>query len=313
MSRGTVAITGATGFIGAHVIEAMAARGWRQRILVRRLSPLPRLAADTEIVLGSLEDPAALARLVAGAEAVVHLAGAIKGLRDADFATVNVTGVQRLAEACRGQPQLRTLIHLSALAAREPALSPYAASKRAGEDALRAAAGSLPWLCLRPPAVYGPGDRETLAVFRMAQRGLVAVADGGRGRLSLIHVADLAAAIAELAARPPAPDVYEIDDGRVEGYTLREVAELAGRAVGRLPAMVSVPRPVMGFAATVQQANARLSGRAAILSAGKVREIFHPDWLVRDRRLQALLPLPRWPAAAGFAQTAAWYAERKWL
>jgi nucleoside-diphosphate-sugar epimerase len=314
MSLGTVAITGATGFIGGHVIAALAARGWRQRLLIRRMSPLMPMAAGTEIVLGGLDDNQALARLVDGVDAVVHLAGAIKALRRETFVAVNRDGTARLLAACRSQERLRAVLVLSSLAAREPALSPYAASKHAAEIVLRDAGSGMPWVALRAPAVYGPGDRETLAFFRMVRHGLAVVAGSGAGRLSLIHATDLAAAIGDMLVRPPAPDVYEIDDGSVTGYGLDELAAIAGNVLGRRPRVVPLPRGVMSAAAVLTQLGARMIGAPAILSHGKISEMWHSDWVAHDRRLSTWLGFrPRFDARSGFADTISWYHSHNWL
>ncbi|MCW5748744.1 MAG: NAD(P)-dependent oxidoreductase, partial [Alphaproteobacteria bacterium] len=205
------------------------------------------------------------------------------------------------------------LFMMSSLAAREPHLSAYAASKRAGEDLLATAAPAAGWVAIRAPAVYGPGDRETLPFFRWVRRGMAPVPAGG-GRLSLIHVADLCAALAEALGRPPADGIYEIDDGAVAGYTLAQMAATAAGVFGRRVRTAPVPRVVMTGVAGMQQALARATGRAAILSTGKVREIFHDDWVVTDRRLATSLAFePRFDLPGGFADTIGWYQRQNWL
>ncbi|QQS11445.1 MAG: NAD(P)-dependent oxidoreductase [Rhodospirillales bacterium] len=308
----TVAVTGATGFIGQHLVAALAARGWRLRLLVRALPPaLPR-GAPVELVVGDIGDHPSMARLADGVDAVVHLAGAIKALDRAAFERANrdpVAGL--LAAAAPGRPHL---VLLSSLAAREPGLSDYAASKRAGEDALASAGYAGRWTAIRAPAVYGPGDRETLAFFRMVQRGFAPVPAGSEGRLSLIHVADLCAAIVATLDHPPADGVYEIDDGAPAGHTLRELAAAAGAALRQRPVVVPVPRPLMAGVAAVQQIVARTRRHPAILGPGKVREIFHSDWVATDHRLAAALAFrPRYDLATGFADTVDWYVRKKWL
>lgn len=280
------------------------------RFLVRRLSPLPALPLGVELVLGDLDDGLALQRLVRGADAVVHLAGAIKARRDAEFRHVNAEGTARLAAAC--DPGT-LLLALSSLAAREPDLSPYARSKREAEQCL-VRSGLPRWLAIRAPVVYGPGDRETLALFRLAQRGIAPLAAGIDARLSVIHAADLVRLVADCLDRPPAPDVYEVDDGAAEGHRLKDVLALAAELQGRRIRTLSLPRPVMMMAATVAQAGARLGRRAAILSAGKVREMFHPDWVARDRRLALHLSfVPAFDIRRGFAETISWYGHHNWL
>ncbi len=191
-----VALTGATGFIGAVVARVLAECGWRIKALTRRGSTLERLGAvSVEPVAGSLEDEAALRHLVSGVDAVVHCAGAVRGATLADFNQVNVHGLLRLLRAAAEQRPSPRILALSSLAAREPGLSHYASSKREGELALVGAAGSLSWTVLRPPAVYGPGDRELLPLFLWMRRGLAFVPAKPDARFSLLFVDDLAGAV----------------------------------------------------------------------------------------------------------------------
>ena len=314
MSR-LVAVTGATGFVGQHLVTALARRGWRLRLLIRRWTPLPSLAGvAAEIVLGDLDDDAALAGLLAGADAIIHAAGLIKARAPADFHRVNAQGTARLVTRATKIPFLL----LSSLAAREPLLSAYAASKRAAEESLASGA-----IAVRAPAVYGPGDRETLNYFKAIARGLAPrprMPSSGRGaaRLSLIHVADLVEALALTVDRPPAPGVYEIDDGRVGGYSYAEMAAAAGSALGRVPRTLVLPRPVMSLVAGVNGVLHSLGGAPRILTAGKVNELFHADWTIHDRRLAAALEVsaafqPEYDIVSGFCDTVAWYRRRRWL
>src|SRR5690606_35594370 len=192
-----VAVTGATGFIGRRHVHRLLADGVAVTALSRRRAPdLDRSGAA--VVVGSLEDAGALSQLVEGADAVVHAAGAVRARTSQQFVETNAGSTRRLIyAAARLRPPPRLLL-LSSLAAREPMLSPYAASKRAAEDALAQEARGLWWLALRPPAVYGPGDRATLPLFRAMKRGLLPVPADGSGRFSLIHVDDLTAAIVAL-------------------------------------------------------------------------------------------------------------------
>ncbi|CAN5667562.1 NAD-dependent epimerase/dehydratase family protein [soil metagenome] len=308
MSR-QVAVTGVTGFVGPHLVAALARRGWKLRLLVRRWSPLPSLqGVDAEIVLGDLSDEGALRQLVGGVDAVVHAAGLIKARTPAEFRAVNRDGTARLSAAAPDA----TFLLLSSLAAREPALSPYAASKRAAEEV--AAARQGPWLAVRAPAVYGPGDRETLAYFKAAARGLAPQPRVANARLSLIHVTDLAEALAQAIDQPPASSTYEIDDGRPGGYSYADMAAAAGQALGRRPLAVAVPRRVMAGLAELNALRQSLGGAVQILTPSKVNEIFHADWTVHGPRLAAaILAGPRYDLTSGFADTVAWYRRQGWL
>jgi nucleoside-diphosphate-sugar epimerase len=303
------AVTGASGFVGPHLVTALARRGWKVRLLLRRWSPLPSLAGvEAEIVWGDLGDAAALGRLVEGVDAVVHAAGLIKARRARDFMVVNRDGTARLAALA---PRARFLL-LSSLAAREPALSLYGASKRAAEETLAGRPG--PWLAVRAPAVYGPGDRETLAYFKAAQRGIAPEPMASGARLSLIHVADLADALALALAAPLPASIQEIDDGQPGGYGYADMAEAAGSALGRRLTRVPVPRPVLAAIAGLNGLRQSLGGPARILTAGKVAEIFHADWVVKDRRLtEATGFKARYDLKTGFDDAVRWYRAQGWL
>ncbi len=304
-----VAVTGATGFVGPHLVAALARHGHKVRLLIRRWSPVPSLAGvEAEIVLGDLADEAALRRLVEGADTVIHAAGLNTARAPADFMTVNRDGTARLSALA---PEARFIL-LSSLAAREPQLSAYAASKQAAEQAVAERAG--PWLAVRAPAVYGPGDRETLAYFKAAARGLAPRPRGEGARLSLIHVEDLAEVLARVVEAPPSASVYEIDDGREGAYGYGDMAAAAGEALGRPVRSVPVPRMAMEVVGWANGLRHALGGAAQILTRAKVRELFHADWAVHDRRLAATIDFrPRYDLKTGFRDTILWYRQNKWL
>jgi nucleoside-diphosphate-sugar epimerase len=304
-----VAVTGATGFVGPHLVAALARRGFGLRLLVRRWSPLPSLpGVDAELVLGDVTSEAALRRLVEGADSVIHAAGLIKARTPSDFLPVNRDSAALLSALA---PDAH-LVLLSSLAAREPQLSAYGASKRAGEAVVAVRTG--PWAIVRAPAVYGPGDRETLAYFRAVKSGLAAEPRIAGARLSLIHVVDLAEALASVVERPPESSTYEVDDGNEAAYSYADMAAAAGEALGRRPWRIRIPRRVMSAVAGWNSLRQSLGGPTQILTAGKVAEIFHPDWAVHDRRLGAAIGHEsRYDLQAGFRDTILWYRAQGWL
>ena len=318
----TVAVTGATGFIGQALVPRLLAPAIACASCARQLPEFaPGAAGPVEVVLGDLGQPAALDRLVDGVDAVLHLAGLVKAraprISSPSIATASadlLAAIARKAATHRnGGPRF---ILLSSLAAREPQLSPYAASKRAGEEVLRPTDHGLPWLAVRAPVVYGPGDRETLAFFKAVEARHRA---DGRQRLGphLRHPCrrtwpNCCARLAEVYL--PLADAYEIDDGAANGYSLRDFAQEAAAALDRPARFLPVPRLVMKLAAGLQQGLTRLDGKPRILSPAKVREIFHADWVSHDRRLAGFLG---WQAqirlAEGFADVVAWYRRKHWL
>ena len=279
--RGVVALTGATGFIGSAIALKLVKEGWRVRALIR--APLPRTRLEgvsIQWLHGTLGNIEHLESLVGDAHAVVHCAGAVRGITDADFYDVNVGAVSRLAQiAALRSPAPRFLL-ISSLAAREPNLSAYAASKRMGEIVLSQMAGGLTWTALRPPAVYGPGDRALLPLFRLMGRGIIPLLGRTDARFSLLYVEDLAEAVIKwLASESRESRVFELDDGHPRGYSWCEVAETLERLRGKPAFRFHVSEMPMNVAAKVNQIAASLIGYAPMFTPGKVREMRHPDWV----------------------------------
>jgi 2-alkyl-3-oxoalkanoate reductase len=313
--RPTVAITGATGFIGPHVVRQLR-DGWQVRMLARRNVDPSAFGAEVEVVRGHLEDRDSLQRLLDGAEAVVHIAGLIKARTREKFFRANAESVGRLVEIAAAAPTPPRFVLMSSLAAREPDLSAYAASKRAGEMALTAAGGALPWTILRPPAVYGPGDRATLFFFRSVRHGIGPLLGSARARLSLIHVEDLARAVgALLADRRGAGLIAEVDDGQGShgGYAWREMIEAAAETFGRRVRILRVPMAIPYGLGLLNLVLARV-GYTPMLTPGKVRELYHSDWVCDSRPIVARTGWrPTVPLRQGFASTVAWYRQQGWL
>lgn len=312
----TVAVTGATGFLGRHVVAALVARGCKLRLLARR-EPVDASWGDAtpDIVLGALDDSAALRRLVTGADAVLHLAGAIKAYSDEAFMRVNRDGTRALAEAMLEAGPSAHLIHVSSLAARHPELSGYAASKRASEEVAFSVLGAERVSVIRPPAIYGPGDRETMVFFELASRRFVPLPGKPAARISLVHVADAAALLAVRTISEPSGKVQSITDACPEGYGWKQILGAAAEAVGnRAPAYFQLPAGLLRGVGGSVGAFAKLIGRSDIISAGKIRELLHEDWAVPESELlrEPAAP-PQHSLLAGFASTAKWYRQAGWL
>lgn len=244
---------------------------------------------------GDLTDAPAITDLVTDTDCVMHCAGAVRGARAVDFDTTNVLGTQRLAEAA-ARAGVGRLLALSSLAAREPSLSFYANSKRMGETALEQV--DVPWTVFRPPAVYGPGDRELAPLFELMLKGF-AVTPRHSGRFSLLYVSDLVAAmLAWLDASHVERCCYELDDGMAGGYDWDQVVTIAQQVRGQSIVRWRVPRAVLSFPARLNQAVGRTLHLAPMLTPGKVRELYFPEWVSRtDEAREAL----NWHAEVDFA------------
>jgi len=299
-----LAITGATGFVGGRLLELALAAGHEVRALARR-EQRPR--AGVTWIRGALDDSPSLEQLTEGADAVIHVAGVINAPDDAGFEAGNVTGTSAVLAAAV-KAKAKRFVHVSSLAAREPKLSAYGASK-AGSEALVAASG-LSYAIVRPPAVYGPGDKETLELFRMAKRGLVVLPP--EGRLSLIHADDLGRLLLALAD-PSAPKglLVEPDDGRHGGWRHHEFGMALGSALGRKVMTISMSRPMLSLGAKI---DGWIRGKRAKLTADRVAYFCHPDWMVDPGKgAPEALWKPQIETEKGLADTAKWYRQAGWL
>lgn len=310
-----IAVTGATGFVGRHLVQSLAAQGWQVRVLARS-EPAHALwqHATPEVVLGSLSDAAALERLVQGADAVLHLAGAIKARDAAEFLRINRDGTTALAEATLRSAPKAHFLHVSSLAAREPSLSGYCASKQAGEQQVLSLLGPERASVLRPPAIYGPGDRETLVFFQLACQRWVPLLGRPSARLAVIHVEDAVSAFIARLLAGPSGLVQGIADEQPEGYSWQQILAAAALAVGNhKPRFVQVPRPLLKGIGTAAGGLARLAGQAAMFNSGKLRELLHEDWSAPTESLFRPTPAARHTLSEGFSNTAAWYFQNGWL
>ncbi|MBO9519376.1 MAG: NAD(P)H-binding protein [Porphyrobacter sp.] len=305
----TLAVTGGTGFVGQALLELASSRSVSVRALARREQP-PR--PGVEWVRGDLADGAALKALVEGAEAVLHIAGVVNTPDPMGFHLGNVAGTEALIAAAK-EAGVSRFIFVSSLAAREPNLSSYGMSKRHAEEAVQTS--GLDWTIVRPPAIYGPRDREILDMFKAARWGVVPMPEAGRA--SMIHVEDLAHLLLNLV-RPTVPLLEEVkhrilepDDGREGGWSHQELAKAIGDAVGRRVWVPSLSGRALRAAAW---ADGRLRGSKAKLTPDRVGYMIHPDWVSRpDKAPPEALWRAEIPTPEGLAATARWYREQGWL
>ncbi|HUL03694.1 MAG TPA: NAD(P)-dependent oxidoreductase [Gemmatimonadales bacterium] len=318
-------VTGATGFLGTHLVNALRARGDDVACLVR--SPAKAAARnwrDVRMVRGDLDDAAALREGCAGADVVFHIAGRIAARDQAEFMASNRDGTANvLAAAALDPPQRFVFVSSLAVAGptvpgrpvdetREPApVTPYGRSKLAGELLVRS--GPMPWTIIRPPVVYGEWDEALVDLFRLARRGVVPMFGDGSQEISVIHGADLAAAFVAVATSERAAGRVYFASHRAT-ITTRELALAVGRAVGRRPRLLPLPEPVARAVLWTVGSAARLAGRAAVLSLERAPEFFAPAWTCRADALRADTG---WEARVdldpGLERAAAWYREAGWL
>ncbi len=300
----TLAVTGGTGFVGTHLIRLARERGHAVRALTRAWRP-PEEGVDW--IEGTLERADSLRKLCDASDAVIHIAGAINAPDRATFEAINAGGTAALVDAARAAG-VRRFIHISSLSAREPQLSNYGWSKAKSERIV--AASGLDWTIIRPPAIYGPGDHETFALFKMARRGVVALPPGGR--FSVIHVEDLCRLMLDVLDSDDSwSEIYEPDDGTAEGWEHRHFARTLASTFNKRAVTLATPRPLMHAAAL---AAIVVRGRKAKLTQDRVRYFCHPDWVAAaERRPPPQLWEPAIRTPTGLRETADWYRDNGWL
>jgi dihydroflavonol-4-reductase len=318
-------VTGATGFVGSHLTEALRRRGDEVTVLARSAAKASMLASlEVRVVNGDLHDALALARAVEGQDVIYHVAGVIAARTEADFFRANRDGTAQLATAAErgGNPRFVFVSSMAAagpsrrgtpLVGTEPArpVTAYGRSKLAAEQVITGS--SLPWSILRPPMVYGPRDLEVLKVFRLARLGLAPVFGDGTQELSAIHGADLARGLIAVAACPGAVGrTYYSCHPQI--FTSAEFVLAVAAAMGRTVRLLRVPPGVGKVALRMTELSARLTRQATILTADKANEFFQPAWtadpapLTKDTGWSPAFDLPQ-----GLAQTYAWYRSAGWL
>lgn len=283
----SVFVTGATGFIGQRLVSALVEQGYRVRAMVRPDAKIDtRLPPHVEQIPVDITYVDKLAGIVPESSAVIYCAGSVRGRSAADFSIANVEGVGAMLAALGRVAEAPPMLLLSSLAASQPGLSDYARSKYQGEQLLLGK-NSLPWTIIRPPAVYGPGDKEMLPLLKMIRRGLLAHAGPRDQRLSLLHVDDLAAAVtAWLSAPQPCyQKTFAIDDGTAGGYDWAAIGEAVKDGNFR---MIKLPRALLNIAARSNMLVSTLLGYAPMLTPGKVRELTHPEWLCDNSDFSAI-------------------------
>lgn len=322
-----VFVTGGTGFVGTHVVAALRERGHLVTCLVRDPAKARHVfgAHAPELVLGDLADAQALTRGCTAADAVVHLAGLTAARSRAELFAVNAGGTHAVVDAVGAVGGDRPrLVHISSLAAAGPVVngvtptsdeeahpvSDYGRSKLAGEEPVRQL--PLAWTILRPPAVYGPWDREFLRLFRMAGRGVAPVFGDGSQRLSLVFAGDLANAVVRCLEGAPAPGVYY--PAHREVTTTRALVEGIATALGARVRVLPIPRGIIRPLFWITGNLAKAAGRATLLSADKANELLADAWTCSPAALEAGTG---WRAstdlAEGLRRTAAWYRDAGWL
>ena len=325
----TVLVTGASGFVGGHIVAALARNGIRPRCLVRKTSRLEFIREfSPELVLGDVASLASLESAVEGVDGIIHCAGVTKALSLEQYMRVNAEGCENLYRACLARnPGVRRIVHVSSLAALGPSVagrpvregeerrpvSDYGRSKLAGHRIAEDYIGRLPITIIDPPAVYGPFDRDFLSYFVWVKRGLSVMIGRQERWISLIYAKDLARAVlACLENEKAAGNEYIVEDGRPHTWT--EVAAEIGRSLRKSPVLLRLPASLAKVACAVSGFVAKCAGKPTLFSRDKLNEILQPSWTCSSAKIRADLGFaPQYPLEKGIEETYRWYKEHKWL
>ncbi len=328
-SKSNVLVTGATGFVGCNLVEELLQRGNLVTCLVRKSSDTrPIRRPGVRLVTGDVNDPASIHEAVQGIRVVYHLAGLIKAARRDHYLRVNQAGTRLLLETlAKAAPNLSRFVHMSSLAAAGPSagntglkeedtphpISWYGESKLLAEQEVLKFSSVFPVAILRPSAVYGPHDRETLIAFRMVKRGCLFTPGRFDRRFSLIHVHDLTRACVRAGERDVRTgSIYYIS--RAEIYTWDSIGRAIAQALGKRYRKVSFPQWLAKAVGRAGDLWTGVTGRAATLNSQKVRELLQKSWLCDTSRARAELDFtPAIDLACGINETVRWYKSRGWL
>lgn len=318
-------VTGATGFVGSHLVEALRRAGHEVTALVRSPAKAAPLAGlGVRVAQGDLGDDAGLTRAVAGQDVVFHVAGLTAARNESEFYRVNRDGTAAVVAAA-ARSGVRRVVLFSSMAAAGPSspgqpltgdeparpVTQYGRSKLAGEAAVRS--GTVPWTILRPPMVYGPRDREVLKVFQTAKLGIAPVFGDGSQELSAVHGADLAdAAVACATAERAIGRIYY--PCHPQTFTSAGFVQAVGSALGRRVLVLRIPLSLGRVALTATGTAARVLGRATILTRDKANEFFQPAWTGDPARcISETGWTPRIAIESGLKDTCTWYRSAGWI
>ena len=324
-----VLVTGATGFIGSHLVEALVQRGAQVRCLVRNISHLGWVKnCPVEFTVGDCQEMESLHQAVQDVDQVFHLAGATMAVKEQTFFEVNGRGTENLVKACiENNTRLKKFIYLSSQAAAGPCLSdgkkkesdpcepvsPYGKSKLLGEELALSHAHELPLLILRPCAVYGPRDKSFFTLFKCLSKNFKPCLADHDQYISMCYVEDLVQAMLLAAeTQTESGEIFFLSDGH--DYRMEEIGDIFAQALEVHALKLRLPPQLLFGVGFIAECFARVTGKPSIMSRGKVKEMRCTNWLCDIDKAKTILGFePLIALARGAALTAAWYRNENWL
>ena len=308
-----VALTGATGFVGSYILEQLLEAGFDVKVLQHRTKFSTH--ENLKVISGSFDDFDSLKIFVKGATHIIHCGGAVATRKRSEFAQINTQGTNHLIKAAEqaGNPYF---LYISSMAARMPELSPYAASKRAGEEILQGSQLSK-WDIMRPPAIYGPGDSQLLPLIRLLKYRIALLPAGKQARASVIYVEDIARAVHSWLlskGNNMKNSIYEIDDSQKDGYAWQSLLEKTAKIMDIKPHYMKPPGFLMMAVGYIVKIGSQITRKAPFLTPDKLRELAHPDWVRQNEGFEeAFNWRPQVTFEEGITNTLSWYKQKGML
>jgi nucleoside-diphosphate-sugar epimerase len=295
----TIAITGATGFVGKTLLPLLLSAGHRLAVLARNPSAT-QFDNSIRVIKGDLQNTVALNDLTQNADVVLHIAGVVSGVRRSDFMAANLVGTVALAKAAKANG-VRRFVYVSSLAAREPSLTAYGESKAAAEQALLAMAGDMEICILCPAAVYGPGDTATLPLLQALMSNTAMIPGSKAAVFAMVHVEDVARALAASVDGPTGR--FELHDGST-GHSWSELIAITRKHFGTPARVVFIPEVFAMGLGHIGDIIAKSRNRVWLVGTQQIKQIYHPDWRVKGTAWPLQNPIS---LKDGLPQTIRWY------
>lgn len=327
-TKQSILITGANGFVGARLCRKFLENGFHVIAGVRQTADLSELEGlDVEYRYGDVTHPETLPEMVAGVDYVIHNAGVVKAKKAEAFFKVNQQGTTNLFEAIvSSNPNLKKAIYISSQAAAGPSLdgkpvteadpphpiTTYGQSKLKGEEAALSFVDKINLLSIRPPGIYGPGDKEIFSFFQTVRNKIKPYIGNINRKLQLVHVDDLCEGIYRaLIGDTKSGEVYFIAEDRA--YTMKELIDILQKAIGVKGFPLYIPGPLFKAIGLISGILFKLIGATPMLTLEKTGELL-ASWEIstakakKDFGFESSISFDR-----GAEQTYKWYCEKGWL
>ena len=307
-----IALTGATGFIGGHLLEELLSNGYYVNAITRK----PQQARkNVRWIEGNIENKEALSKLLEEVDVVINVAGLVKAKTQREFIAANSHPVLNLANAVKASHKNPHFIQVSSLVARKKNISNYAISKHQGEMHLKNNNLGIKWTIVRPPGVYGPNDNETLKIFRALSWRITFSPSNSAFRVSWIHVEDLVKAISCLMENSEYYNkTVELDDGNKNGYSYKEFYNTAAKILTLKPLHITLPKFILKIFGHTNDLLSSIIGYTPMVSAMKVNEMCHPDWVCQNNAEEQVTGwTPKYNLEKGLKETLDWYKKNGYM